>query len=188
LLNNDTTIHSKTFLHLAKETNQHHFDIASPKIYFYPGREFHHQDYKKSERGKVIWYAGGRIDWHNVWAQHLGVDEIDHGQFDRVGETEFATGCCMLIHRQVLKKIGLLDSGFTAYFEDTDFSIRAIKAGFKVGFIPSSFLWHKNAGSTNGSGSTTQKKLIDKSRLRFALKHAPIRAKLSLIKHTLTHK
>jgi len=27
--------------------------------------------------GKVIWYAGGRVDWKNVIASHRGVDDVD---------------------------------------------------------------------------------------------------------------
>jgi len=185
LLNNDTIVDKHTFDRLISEADTHKFDLVSPKIYFYPGKEFHRHDYQKNERGKVIWYAGGRNDWANVWAQHIGVDEVDHGQFDLITSTDFASGCCLAIRRQVISRIGNLDTGFTAYFEDNDYCQRAQKQGFKVGYIPSTHLWHKNAGSTGGSGSATQKKLIDQSRLRFALKHAPFRAKLALIKFNL---
>ena len=47
LLNNDTTVHPNTFESLVDNSQKHGFSIASPKIYFYPGKEFHKSSYKK---------------------------------------------------------------------------------------------------------------------------------------------
>ncbi len=182
LLNNDTTVHTNTFQNLFMQAKENNFDLSSPKIYFYPGREFHYDSYKPSERGKIIWYAGGYIDWNNVIPSHIGVDEYDHGQYDQPKITDFATGCCLLITKQVIQKIGLLDESYTAYFEDNDYCQKAIRAGFSVGYCPKSYLWHKNAGSTGGSGSAQQTQLVDSSRMNFGLKYAPLRAKLALLK------
>lgn len=184
LLNNDTTIASDAIQRLIVDARKHHFALASPKIYFYPGREFHTQSYKNSEQGKIIWYAGGYNDWHNLIPHHLGVNEFDHGQFDQITSTEFATGCCLYIQAEVCKAIGFLDENYTAYFEDNDFCMRAKKHGFSIGFIPSAFVWHKNASSSGGSGSKGQVKIVDQSRLRFGLRYAPLRAKLALLKNT----
>ncbi len=183
LLNNDTTVAKHTFTRLYSGVTTHHFHLASPKIYFYPGREFHLKSYRKSELGHIIWYAGGHIDWNTVIPSHIGVDEFDHGQFNHFAETTFATGCCLLIRRQVFDRIGLLSTAYHAYFEDTEFCLRAHRAGFRIGFIPTSHLWHKNAGSSGGSGSTTQTKLVNPSRLRFALRYAPLRTKLAVLKN-----
>lgn len=180
LLNNDTVVDSDIFKVMAQDAKLNKFDVASPKIYFYGGREYH--PVPKSEQGKIIWYAGGVLDLANIIATHRGVDEFDHAQFDNAEQTDFATGCCMLIHKNVFESIGFLDDSFLAYYEDNDFCRRSVSKGFKVGYIPGSHLWHKNAGSTGGSGSTTQNTILAKSRLRFALKHAPFRAKLALIR------
>lgn len=185
LLNNDTTVKPDTFEKLVIGARKNKFDLAAPKIYFYPGNEFHKNDYKKSEQGKVIWYAGGRIDWANVIPSHIGVDEVDHGQWEEDQETEFATGCCLYISKNVYQKIGGLDQGYRAYFEDTDYCIKAKKKGFTVGYVPEAKMWHKNAGSSGGSGTKTQVDLVDTSRFRFAMRHAPWRAKLAIIKNRI---
>ena len=52
---------------------------VTPKIYFSKGREFHLEQYAEADLGKVIWYAGGIIDWENVYAFHRGVDEVYRG-------------------------------------------------------------------------------------------------------------
>jgi len=183
LLNNDTTITDNSFSELVDGALKHKFDLASPKIYFSPGREFHHDQYSDSDRGHILWYSGGAIDWPNVLTYQLGVNEYDHGQFDQPTQTEFATGCCLYISAKTIDTIGFLDTGYLAYYEDTDYCVTAKKHGLKVGFIPTSLVWHKNAGST-GSGTPRQTKIQTKSRLRFGLRHAPLRAKLALIKHT----
>ena len=58
--------------------------VVGSKIYFSPGYEYHRSRYKESERGKVLWYVGGVIDWENMDASHRGVDEIDTGQFKHI--------------------------------------------------------------------------------------------------------
>jgi len=180
LLNNDTQVAPDTLAKLVAASIKYHFDIASPKIYFYKGREFH--PVPAPEQGKIIWYAGGIMDWANVIATHRGVNEFDHGQYDRAEATDFATGCCMFIAKQLFARIGFLDEAFTAYYEDNDFCQRAHRAGFKIGYLPQSHLWHRNASATGGSGSTVQNPLIKKSRLTFALRHAPPRAKIALLR------
>lgn len=182
LLNNDTTVSPQTIEALVTESRAHKYALASPKIYFYPGNEFHRESYNHSERGKVFWYAGGHMDWANIIPSHLGVDEVDHGQYDLARETEFATGCCLAISKAVIDRIGVLDESYHMYFEDNDLCQRASRAGFKVGYIPQAHMWHKNAGSTGGSGSIKQAKLVNQSRIKFGLRYGSFRTKFALIR------
>ncbi|MCL5069287.1 MAG: glycosyltransferase family 2 protein [Actinobacteria bacterium] len=185
LLNNDTIVDKNLINELLKTAELNGKNgIIVPKIYFAPGSEFHKQRYKKEELGKVIWYAGGIIDWKNVLGFHRGVDEVDKGQFDNVEETEFASGCCMFVKKELFKKIGMFDNKYFLYYEDGDFSERAKKAGYKIIYTPKAYLWHKNAGSAGGSGSDLQDYYITRNRLLFGLK-APFRSKLALFKESL---
>ena len=127
-----------------------------------------------------MWYAGGIFDKQNVLASHRGVDEVDLGQFDLQIETDFATGCAMLISRKVLEKVGLFDENYFLYLEDLDLSERIKKAGYKIIFEPSSVIWHYNAGSTEGSGSRIHDYFITRNRLYFGFKYSSLRAKLAL--------
>ncbi|MCX8008994.1 MAG: glycosyltransferase family 2 protein, partial [Patescibacteria group bacterium] len=90
LLNNDTIVEKNSLIELLSVFNDSNVGIASSKIYFMKGHEFHHDRYKSHEKGKVIWYAGGIIDWNNVYGFHNGVDEVDVGQYDQECETEYA--------------------------------------------------------------------------------------------------
>lgn len=183
LLNNDTIIDENLLINMVKASKN--ADIISPKIYFSAGYEFHKERYQKADLGKVIWYCGGRIDWENILGIHIGVDEVDIGQFEKPKEITFATGCCILIKREVFKRIGLLDEKYFLYLEDMDFCCRANKTGFKILFDPQSILWHKNASAAGGSGSTLQEYYFTRNRLLFAFKHAPIRTKAAVLKQTL---
>lgn len=184
VLNNDTQVESQLFVGLLSETRGDRVGIVSPKIYFAPGREFHYHRYQDSERGKVIWYAGGVIDWQNVLSWHQGINEVDRGQFNHAQETEFATGCCLLITQKVVEKVGLFDPAYFAYWEDNDLCQRAKRAGFKIRYGPQGRLWHFNAGSSGGPGSKIHEYYLTRNRLIFGMRYAPSRAKLALVKES----
>jgi len=185
LLNNDTRVSADFLLQLVKVAEKDdQIGIVGGKIYFEKGCEFHKDRYKKEELGKVIWYAGGKIDWKNVYPIHVGVDEVDVGQYDQQKETEYVNGCLMLIKKEVFNKIGLLDSKYFAYFEENDFCQKAKKAGFKLIYTPKSIIWHLNA-SSSAPGSFLHDYFLTRNRLLFGVRWAPLRSKAALIKESL---
>ncbi|MGB9706543.1 MAG: glycosyltransferase family 2 protein [Microgenomates group bacterium] len=185
ILNNDTTIDKNLLVYLIKQFNLiNQSGILGPKIYFAPGYEYHKNRYKPNERGKVFWYAGGLIDWKNVYCSHRGVDEVDGGQYDKVEETDFVSGCAMLVKREVFEKIGLFDPSYFLYLEDVDFCQRAKKAGFKVVYVPEGKVWHYNASSSEVGGALHDY-FITRNRMLFGLKYAPWRAKIALVKESV---
>lgn len=187
LLNSDTLV-KEDFLEKLVQVleSKDEIGLVVPKIYFAKGFEFHKNRYKKADLGKVIWYAGGLFDWKNVIGHHRGVDKVDNGQYDTAQETEYATGCCALIKKQVFEKVGLLDERYFLYYEDSDLSIRAQKKGFSIMYVPGSVIWHKNASAAGGSGSTLQDYYITRNRLLFGMQYAPIRTKIALLRESLS--
>jgi len=185
LLNNDTRVSPDFLLHLIKVAESgEKIGIVGGKIYFERGYEFHKERYKLNELGKVIWYAGGEIDWDNVYATHRGVDEVDCGQYEVQVETEYVNGCLMLIKREVFEKVGFFDPKYFLYFEENDFCQKALKAGFKLVFTPKAVIWHLNAGSS-GSGSPLHDYFLTRNRLLFGMRWAPLRSKIALIKESV---
>jgi len=58
-------------------------------------------------------------------------------------ETDWVRGFCILIKKKVIEQIGYFDEIYSpGYFDDHDFSIRAIKAGFRCVRAKASFVWH----------------------------------------------
>lgn len=188
VMNNDTRV-SKDFISQAQGSlNKHPRSLIGGKIYYEAGFEYHKDRYKSEELGKVIWYAGGVVDWDHVYTRHRGVDEVDHGQYDRPGKTEFITGCLMIFDKEVVDKVGRWDQSYFLYYEDADFCERAKRKGIPLYYDPSVVIWHKNAQSTGGAGSPLHRRYQEKNRLIFGLKYAPVRTKIHLIKDLLLKK
>lgn len=187
-LNNDTMVDPSAIHELVSFAQNHDGELAAyaPKIYFESGYEFHKNAYTPSEHGKVFWYAGGLVDRKNVYAWHRGVDEIDLDQFDRAQETGFVTGCCMLIPCQTYQKVGGWNTKYFLYLEDLDYSERLRRRKGKLWYVPQAKIWHKNAGSSGGSGSQQQVYYQTRNRLYFGLKYAGMRTKVALVKEVFT--
>jgi len=181
LLNNDTVVDTNVLSALSAFQDLSVGAVGS-KIYFYKGCEFHKDRYDKKDLGRVLWYAGGIIDWNNMLAFHRGVDEVDHGQYDREEETDFITGCSFFMRTSMMEKIGPLDESYFMYMEDLDFSLRIHKAGLKTVYNPTSIVWHKNASSSGGSGSSLHVYYQTRNRLKIGMTYAPWRTKLALLR------
>ena len=84
---------------------------------------------------------------------------VSLGRFKgQVQEMYAARGFCMLIKREVIDKIGFLDETYgLGYFEETDYSARAGRAGFRIVRAKGAYVYHKE--------ETTFKDLADKHAL-----------------------
>ncbi|KKS98652.1 MAG: glycosyltransferase [Candidatus Gottesmanbacteria bacterium GW2011_GWA2_43_14] len=181
LINSDTLTGTNLISRLVGFSRRHkNAGLVSPKIYFAKGFEYRTQKYSKKDQGKVIWYAGGILNWSYVQASHRGVDEVDRGQFDKSEETDFATGCCMLITAEAIKKAGNFDKRFFLYYEDVDLSLRVKSKGLKIYYCPEAVVWHKNALSSEGPGSKLHLYFQTRNRLYIGYRYAPLRTKKSL--------
>jgi len=65
----------------------------------------------------------------------------------------YASGCAFLARRDVFERIGFLDEGYRAYFEDADWCMRATQAGFRIRYEPGARVWHRISASTGGQVS-----------------------------------
>ena len=140
LLNNDTVV-DPDFLGKLIEValTDKKVGILGPKIYYY-------------DEPERVWFAGGNI---NYWLGRLwctGIGRLDIGQFDDISDVDFVSGCCMVVSRDVLSNVGLLDSTFFFGTEDYEICIRATRSGFRVLFVPEAKIWHKIGGSTHSVG------------------------------------
>jgi GT2 family glycosyltransferase len=183
VLNNDTEVDKNVVKKLLEVANKHtKAGAISPKIYFAKGFEFH-KKYKKQDLGKVIWYAGGDMDWNNIYGSNYGVDEMDKGQFEKTKETDFTTGACVLLNSKALKDVGLFDEKYFMYSEDADLSQRLKKNGWRVLYTPETHIWHKVAQSS-GIGSDLNDYFITRNRLLFGVRYAKLRTKIALIRES----
>jgi len=80
-----------------------------------------------------------------------GSGEVDSGQFDDLLEINFPATACAFIPRDVFDKVGLFDTEFFAYVEDTDFGWRTLLQGIKSYFAPEVIVYHKGSPTTQWS-------------------------------------
>lgn len=182
LLNSDTIV-DRDFLQALYEMmkKDSKIGLACSKIYFHRGYEYFENSYTEAEKHRVLWYVGGKVDWTNLLSYHIGIDEVDRGQFDVASETDYATGCAMMISREVIERVGRLDDRFFLYSEDVDFSLRVHKAGLKVMYCPDSVVYHKIGRSSGGAGSPLQQYYQTRNRLFLTFRHATFRSKLTAL-------
>lgn len=61
---------------------------------------------------------------------------------------DWVAGASMLVRREVFDAIGLLDESYFLYYEETDFCLRAARAGWACGYEPASRVVHLVGAST----------------------------------------
>lgn len=184
MINNDTVV-DKNVLSFVSTFKDKAIGACGSKIYFAPGHEYHIDRYTDKERGKVIWYAGGLMDWDNIYASHRGVDDVDHGQYDEPLETPFITGCSFIVRADIVRSVGKLDDAYYLYLEDLDWSLRIQHAGYKTMYVPSSIVWHVNAGSSGKPGNPLHEYYFTRNRLLLGFRYAPFRTKFALVREAV---
>ena len=182
IINNDTLVEPNLFFRAYRYVAGKN-RIAGAKIYYAKGYEYHES---QKGGGNIIWYAGGYFDWSMAVSRHFGIDEEDHGQYDKIMPVDFITGCFIAIPRQVLKKIGMLDEPFFLYLEDSDFSLRAKKMGIEVMYNPSLVVHHCNGGST-GAGSPLVDYYMTRNRFFIGKRYGSFRLRFALWREAVLH-
>jgi GT2 family glycosyltransferase len=71
--------------------------------------------------------------------------------YERTHEAETLSGCFMLVRREAVDQVGLLDERFFFYSEDVDWCNRFSAAGWKIVFYPESKAIHYGGGSTDAA-------------------------------------
>jgi len=160
LLNNDTIVDRKFLSEMMKVAeSDEKIGLVGSKIYY-------------DKLPDTIWFAGGVIELKKGIFAHIGQGEKDSEKYSKLKESDYITGCSMLIKKEALKDIGFLDRDYFAYVEDADFCIRAKNAGYKLMFSPKSKIWHKVSFSSGGEDSLLKLYYKNRNKILFTRKHA----------------
>lgn len=90
--------------------------------------------------GKRTWFAEGRINPARMRTEHAPANPRKLSE--ECYESEYLSGCALLVRKEVIKKIGFLDEDFFLYYEDADYSLRARQAGFTLLVVPAARVRH----------------------------------------------
>jgi hypothetical protein len=136
LLNNDTVVHPEFLSRMiGVASGSPEVGVVGPKTYYYDDNCLRIQfTWAQVDLGR------GRVFVH-------GINQIDRGRFNQIRETDYVQGSCLLVKREVVEKIGLLDCSYFGYWEDTEYCLRAKKSGYTLLYCPDAIVWHKGLRS-----------------------------------------
>ena len=121
------------------------------------------------EMPDVPWTCGHRFIW---WRGALKRILPPQGLSSSVFEIQSVSGSCFLVRRELFEAIGLFDPRFFIYYEETDFCLRAAKAGFKVLVHRDARVWHKGS-NTFGQRSAAEYYLFARNHALCLVRHCP---------------
>jgi GT2 family glycosyltransferase len=76
--------------------------------------------------------------------EHL-MSDYDHAE---AREVDWVIGACMIVRREALESVGMMDERFFLYLEDTDWCYRMKQHGWEVWYVPGSVMMHRYARSS----------------------------------------
>jgi GT2 family glycosyltransferase len=99
-----------------------------------------------SRRDEIVF--GGSLECFPAGRHKSGLASL--GDWSVPSEERWVTFCSVLIRRELVENIGLMDGSMVTYYSDSDYCLMARRAGFKVGYAGSdSYLFHKIGQSAN---------------------------------------
>jgi hypothetical protein len=152
LLNNDTWVEEDGLRALIDKARDHKLGAIGSAIHF------------ADNGNRLQAWGGGYINFWLGRSRHFVNPVPDQS-------LQFITGASMMIRREAIEDIGLLDERFFMYWEDADFCFRLRAAGWHLGVAGDSHIRHKGSASV-GKGSVNMDRYFNASAARFFEKHA----------------
>lgn len=72
----------------------------------------------------------------------LGWTDVQRAGASDAIRVDYVTGCGMLVRKDILGKVGLLDPAYRMYYEDADFCARVAQAGYSLWVAPDARMTH----------------------------------------------
>jgi len=102
----------------------------------------------------------------------FGRGDMRWWQRDSEQEVDTVSGMFMLVRREAIDEVGLMDTAYFLYCEETDWCYRFAKAGWKMLFWPGAVIIHLGGGGHSSKSQELRLKVqMQKSILLFFKKH-----------------
>jgi len=150
-LNNDTEVEPDTLQHLIERTKQDvSIGICGNTIIYAHDR-------------KSVQVFGGSVyfPWTGIiraigqgktWPCEIDAKAVEN-------RMSYVYGASMLVRRELIEKIGLMNEDYFLYYEELDWAERARRAGFRLAYAPQAVVFHKE-GAALGSGKSTNRSML----------------------------
>ncbi|VAW02222.1 hypothetical protein MNBD_ALPHA04-674 [hydrothermal vent metagenome] len=172
LLNNDTIVEPATPLAIRNTF------AANPKwgMAGTPIRLYHRPDRHQLVNGmrfSVLTGAGQAIEKGSPADRMFDSKRI-------AAETDFVCGASIIVTRDLIESVGMMEDAFFLYYEEIDWALRA-KDKFEIGFVLGAVVYHKegaSAGSSSLLSNSARSPLSEyhhiRSKMIFCRKHYPL--------------
>ena len=137
LLNNDTRVATDFLPPLLRVLNEYRDAAAVSSAIM------------RLDTPEVLQEAYFEVYWGFGLIRRRGVNALPGEGFDVVRSVDAASGCSLLVRREAIEHVGLLDEAYFAYHEEVEWCVRARKAGWRVFYQPYSRVYHHFSKSTD---------------------------------------
>lgn len=91
--------------------------------------------------------------------------------YGKTAEVDQPMGACLLVRRETINKVGLLDERFFFFFEEVDWCYRIKKSGWKIFFVHNSEVFHYKGQGYKDENVSERIFLWHKGKYKFIEKH-----------------
>ena len=151
-LNNDTIIKKDTLKKLVK--NHTTDTLLSSRL---------------MKNKKLIQADGGKLNKFFLTTSHIHENRCLNDKLFYI-KPDYLVGASLFLDKKSINKIGLWDEEYFLYYEDVDYSLRALIKGFKLRVVYDSLVFHKENASTKKVNQEFILNLYFKNRIRLARK------------------
>jgi GT2 family glycosyltransferase len=170
LLNPDTLVEEDTF-HKCVHFLENHPDAGALGVKMINGNgEFLPESKRGLPLPNVAFYKIFGLAKLFPKSEKFGSYHLSYLDKEQINSVEVLSGAFMMIKKEVLDKIGLLDESFFMYGEDIDLSYRIMQAGYKNYYFPEARIIHYKGESTK-KGSLNYVFVFYKAMQLFVKKH-----------------
>ena len=148
-LNPDTLVESGCVLRLVQHLADEGVGAVAPRI-------------TTMGDAPTLWYGGGYMNWWKGSASAPGYGgPVDSELALQERDVNFASGCALLIRREVLERCGGFDSRYFMYEEDVEYSLRICRSGFRIRYAPNAVIRHLCQGSMFGEENERSRGILN---------------------------
>jgi GT2 family glycosyltransferase len=170
ILNSDTIILDSTFDKLVKFMDDNpQCGVCGPKL-LNPDMSLQ----RSSDRLPTFLYALFEVLLLNtIWKNNPVKKHRIYAEWDRntTKEVDSVGGSCMVVRKEVVERVGLLDQNFLAYWEEIDWCKRILEAGYKIYYVTEAQIVHYDSASWNRLGKEKKERIFFNSMLYYYKKH-----------------
>ncbi len=162
ILNNDTLVAPNMLTELLDFSEKHTgVGMVGPSVYCLDQEE-------------RIFALGSFINWAKGETWHRGsfLHKAHYSHLNDPERVDFISGCCVLVRKELIEQVGMLDSSYYLNFEDVEWAVRAGKHGLESWLVPSAVMWHK-VSATLGQASPANTYYSTRNALRFFWDNGP---------------